>query len=148
MEYRLVEATASDVDWLENLRRTVYQDLFQATWGGWDEARHQRQFAECLNRGHISIIEVGGSRVGMIQIFSDPKAVEVAEIQIQPQDQNRGIGAAVLLDIIARAHGYGRPVSLALGLKNDRALRLYKRLGFQQVRETETHYHMTCEPKP
>jgi hypothetical protein len=43
MEYPLVEATASDGDWLENLHRTVYQDLFQATWGGWDEARHQRQ---------------------------------------------------------------------------------------------------------
>jgi hypothetical protein len=68
MEYRLVEATASDGDWLENFHRTVYQDLFQATWGGGNEARHQRQLGERLNRGHISVIGVGGSRVGMIQV--------------------------------------------------------------------------------
>jgi hypothetical protein len=70
MEYRLVEATASDGGGLENLHRTVYQDLFQATWGGWDDARHQRQLGDCLNlnRGHISIIEGGGSHVGMIQV--------------------------------------------------------------------------------
>jgi ribosomal protein S18 acetylase RimI-like enzyme len=147
MEYRLVEATASDVDWLENLRRTVYQDLFQATWGGWDEARHQRQLGYCLNRGHISIIEVGGSRVGMIQVLNELDAVEVGEIQIQPRDQNRGIGATVLLGIIAMAHSYGKRVSLRVGLKNDRACRLYRRLGFQQVAKTETHFHMGCEPK-
>src|SRR5262245_26276687 len=147
MEYRLVEATASDVDWLESLRRAVYQDLFQATWGGWDEARHQRQIGECLNRGHISIVEVGGSRVGMIQVFNGPEAIEIGEIQIQPQDQNRGIGATVLLDIIAMAHSYGKRVSLSVGLKNDRAFRLYRRLGFTQVAKTETHFHMACEPK-
>ena len=101
MEYRLADATVSDHDWLEKLRRTVYQDLFRATWGGWDEERHQRHFAECLKRGHVSIIEVGGSPVGMIQVFNEPNAVEVGEIQVQLTDQNRGIGAAVLLDIIA-----------------------------------------------
>jgi ribosomal protein S18 acetylase RimI-like enzyme len=147
MQYRLVEAAASDNDWLENLRRTVYQDLFQATWGGWDEARHQTHLAACLSKGHISIIEVGGSRVGMIQIFDEPAAIEVGEIQIQPADQNRGIGETVLRDIIAAAHSYGKPVSLRLGLKNERAFRLYQRLGFQQVAKTETHYNMICEPK-
>jgi ribosomal protein S18 acetylase RimI-like enzyme len=146
MEYRLVESTASDVDWLDSLRRSVYQDLFQATWGGWDEARHQRHFAECLNRGHISIIEVGGSRVGMVQVFNESDLVKVGEIQIQPQDQNRGIGTTVLLDIVAMAHSHGKRVSLAVGLKNDRAFRLYRRLGFQLVGSTETHHHMTCAP--
>ncbi len=39
MEYRLIGALASDEEWLERLRRDVYQELFQTTWGGWDEAR-------------------------------------------------------------------------------------------------------------
>jgi len=83
----------------------------------------------------------------MIQIFNELNAVEVGEIQIQPQDQNRGIGATVLLDIVAAAHSHGKRVSLRVGLKNDGAVRLYRRLGFQQIDKTETHFHMTCEPK-
>jgi hypothetical protein len=31
--------------------------LFDATWGGWDEVRHSRQFSESMERGQISIIE-------------------------------------------------------------------------------------------
>ena len=141
-----MESTASDVDWLDSLRRSVYHDLFHATWGGWDEARHQRHLAECLSRGHISIIEAGGSRVGMIQVFNEPNEVKVGEIQIQPQDQNRGIGTTVLLDIMAMAHSHRKRVSLAVGLKNDKAFRLYRRLGFQLVATTQTHHHMACEP--
>ena len=68
---------------LERLRRDVYQELYMATFGSWDEGRHVRQFGECLIRGGISIIEVYRVRVGMIQLFDQPDAVE-GEIQIQP----------------------------------------------------------------
>ena len=37
MQYRLIPAAPQDEAWLEALRRSVYQELFQATWGGWDE---------------------------------------------------------------------------------------------------------------
>jgi ribosomal protein S18 acetylase RimI-like enzyme len=146
MTYRLVPASKTDEPWLENLRRNVYQDLFQATWGGWDEARHQRHFAECIAEGPISIIETGGIRVGMIQIFNETDGVEVGEIQIQPGDQNRGIGSAVLKDVIADAHRQFKPVRLRVGVKNDKAYRLYERLGFRLTLRTDTHHHMICEP--
>lgn len=90
MNYRMVTASPEDEAWLENLRRSVYQELFYATWGGWDESRHKRHFAECVARGHISIIEVDGIRVGMIQMFDEAEGVEVGEIQVQPADQSRG----------------------------------------------------------
>ena len=61
MRYKLVPALPSDRDWLEALRRAVYQDLFVATWGAWDEARHQRHFAECIELGEINIIELNES---------------------------------------------------------------------------------------
>ena len=146
MEYRLVRASIADEGWLEHLRRDVYQELFQATWGGWDEARHARHFAECLRGGNISIIEVNGMRVGMIQLFDQPDTVEVGEIQIEPGQQNRGIGTSVLRDTIARSHWQRKKVVLAVALKNDKALRLYQRLGFRQVAQTDTHNHLLCEP--
>ena len=148
LNYRLIAASPEDEAWLETLRRNVYHELFYATWGGWDEGRHTRQFSEFLERGHIFIIEEDCTRVGMIQIFDEANAVEVAEIQVHPAAQNRGVGTAVLKDVIARAHERRKSVQLRVGLKNERAYRLYERLGFRRVNRTDTHNHMVCEPDP
>jgi ribosomal protein S18 acetylase RimI-like enzyme len=82
----------------------------------------------------------------MIQLFDQPDTVEVGEIQVQPGYQNRGIGTYVLRDTIDKAHRQRKKVFLAVGLKNDKALRLYQRLGFRQVARTDTHNHLVCEP--
>jgi ribosomal protein S18 acetylase RimI-like enzyme len=148
MTYQLTPVTSEDYAWLEQLRRAVYQELFLATWDAWDEARHIRHHIACMQRGGIMRIEVNGVRVGMIQLFEEPDAVEVGEIQIQPGDQGRGIGTRILQDIIARAHAHGKKVVLSTGLKNHRAYRLYKRLGFRRVAQTDTHNHMVHEPAP
>jgi len=146
MVYQLVPASIEDEAWLERLRRDVYQELFTATFGSWDETRHARQFGECLNRGGISIIEVDGAPVGMIQLFDQSDAVEVGEIQIQPSHQNQGIGTRVLKDTIAQVHEQRRKVLLSVALKNDRAYQLYQRLGFQKVAHNDTHNFMACDP--
>jgi ribosomal protein S18 acetylase RimI-like enzyme len=49
-------------------------------------------------------------------------------------------------DTIARAHEQRRKVVLSVAFKNDRAYRLYERLGFQKVGQNETHNLMACEP--
>lgn len=146
MNHRLIDAQTDDEAWLEQLRRDVYQELFVATWGGWDEARHVRHFAECWRLGHIRIVTVDGVRVGMIQLFDTADAIEVGEIQIAPNHQNRGIGAALLRDTMARAGRARRAVRLSVGLKNDGALRLYERLGMRHVARTDTHNHLAWQP--
>jgi ribosomal protein S18 acetylase RimI-like enzyme len=103
MDYQLVAATEDDRQWLEQLRRSVYRDLFFATWGNWDEARHLRHCSECWDQGNIFCVEVGGVRVGMIQLFDGPDAIEVGEIQISPSYQGRGIGSMLLRDTVRSA---------------------------------------------
>jgi ribosomal protein S18 acetylase RimI-like enzyme len=139
MRYQLVAASVQDKEWLEQLRRAVYRDLFFATWGAWDEARHLRHCEECWNLGSIYLVETGETRVGMIQLFELPDAVEVGEIQIAPTYQNKGIGTRILQDTIARAHAERKKVSLSTGLKNHRAFELYMRLGFRHAGQTDTH---------
>ncbi len=129
MIYQLVPASVEDEAWLEQLRRDVYQELFMATFGDWDEARHSRQFSECLNRGGISIIEIDGGRVGMVQLFDQPDAVEVGEIQIQPSYQKRGIGSRVLKEVSARAHEQRKKVLLSAALKERGSLPALSTVG-------------------
>ncbi len=146
MRYELVPAVDQDRSWLEQLRRSVYRDLFFATWGSWDEARHLRHCDECWARGSIYTVEIDGARVGMMQLFERPEAVEVGEIQIAPEFQNNGVGTQLLQDTIARAHTDGKKLVLSTGLQNHRAFKLYLRLGFRHTGQTDTHNLLECAP--
>ena len=69
MRLELIPATDADRWWIDGLRRAVYRDLFFATWGGWDEARHLRHSEACWARGSICVVEVDGVRVGMMSLL-------------------------------------------------------------------------------
>lgn len=148
MKYQLIAATEEDRQWLEQLRRSVYRDLFFATWGDWDEGRHLRHCSECWNQGSIFCVEVDGVCVGMIQLLEHADAIEVGEIQIDPPYQGRGIGSTLLRDTVSKAHARGKKVSLATGLKNHRAFSLYRRLGFDHTGQTATHNLFEFPVKP
>ena len=146
MDLRLEPAAERDRAWLDQLRRAAYRDLFIATWGGWDEARHARHFAASWERGHVQLVHAGGDRVGMLQVFTEPDVLRIGEIQIHPAHQGQGIGTRLLTDVLARAEEQGRGVALSTGLHNHGAVRLYERRGFHVVDRTATHVHMTWRP--
>lgn len=146
MIYQLEDASESNRAWLEELRRAANHEVFIVTFGRWDEERHQRHCDECWKEGEISLVVVGGSKIGMIQLFQRADEVEVGEIQIHPQYQNQKIGTQLLEDVVAEAHQQGKSVVLSVGLKNENAHRLYNRLGFDRVGQNDTHFRMQCLP--
>jgi ribosomal protein S18 acetylase RimI-like enzyme len=146
MIYHFENASESNRAWLEELRRAANYDLFIVTFGTWDEQRHQRHCDECWNEGEISLVVVGGSKIGMIQLFQRADEVEVGEIQIHPDHQNQKIGTQLLEDVVAEAHQEGKSVVLSVGLKNENAHRLYNRLGFDRVGQNDTHLRMRYLP--
>ena len=143
MKHSLRNSEPKDHVWLESLRRECYAELFYLTWGGWDEERHQRHFAACIERGRIQIIEVSGSPAGMLQIFESDKEIEIGEVQILPVYQGQGLGTDVLKSVIEKAEKSSKNIILATGLKNSAAIDLYKNLGFKEAKRSETHVHMT-----
>jgi ribosomal protein S18 acetylase RimI-like enzyme len=52
------------------------------------------------------------------------------------------VGTRVLLDVISGARARGRDVRLSVGLQNEKAIRLYERLGFRPEGRSDTHLHM------
>lgn len=149
MEYSLRPSEPQDKAWLESLRRDVYKGLFDLTWGGWDEERHQRHFSAFWERGHIQIIEVDGSPIGVLQLFEAGDEIDIGEIQISPvyQGQGLGLGTKVLSDVINRAKTDSKNITLSTGLKNEGAVRLYQKLGFTETRRSDTHIHMVYVTK-
>ena len=85
---------------------------------------------------------VDGHAIGYLGVSERESATFIDQIEIVPNYQGQGIGTALINNVLAR----GRPVDLGVLKVNDDARRLYERLGFRVIGETETHYNMRAEP--
>jgi len=55
-------------------------------------------------------------------------------IALLPEVQGRGVGTAVIRDLLRDARSRNKPLSLSVTEQNTGAIRLYNRLGFITVR--------------
>jgi len=138
--YVLRPATKADYDFLYRLHVTTMKDYVTALWG-WDEAFQQRIFRGRFDPARRQIIVVNGEDAGDLQVELAESELFISNIHILPEYQGRGIGTAVLRDILHEASRAGLPVGLRV-LKGNPARCLYERIGFTLVDETDTHYYM------
>ena len=91
--------------------------------------------------GEVRIIVRDGTDIGWLQSTSDGQAVFIVQFFVDTPLRGRGIGNDVLARIIAEATLHQQAVALEV-VKENRALRLYRRLGFEVVGEDAVKYHM------
>ena len=115
------------------------------TWGKWDEEWQSARFRDNFDPSDYQIIVVDGRDAGEIILADRESELYIASILILPEYQGHGIGTAIIRDILARADQRGLPVALQV-LKVNPARRLYERLGFAVIGETDTHYLMRSQP--
>lgn len=68
--------------------------------------------------------------VGRLVTSADSTGIRLAEITVGVEHQGRGIGSAALRIMLDRADALGLMVELSAWELNERAIRLYERLGF------------------
>lgn len=133
-------ATDEDQAFLRSLHHACYRPYVEEIWG-WNEAEQDRRFAGSWSTADRSVVEMPGEPIGVLQVSRRPDHVFIADIEIHPDHQRRGIGARLLRKVLAEADAEGVPVRLRV-LRNNPARRLYQRLGFAVENETKTHYLM------
>ncbi len=143
--YALRQATEDDLDFLYHLHVATMREYVAAVYG-WDDAFQERYFKERFDPPSSCIIVVEGQDVGMVRAVEEEGELFISHIHVLPEYQNRGIGTAVLKDILRGAEERGLPVALRV-LRGNPAKRLYQRLGFTAVEETETHTRMRLHPQ-
>jgi len=137
---KLRPATSDDIERLYEIHREALGPYVRETWG-WDE---KRQSAEFRGRGAGAgrqVIEEGGQIAGFMEVDEQSDRLLLRTIELAPEFRGRGIGTSLIQGLLARSWSTGRPVHLRV-LKCNPARRLYERLGFKVVRETETHVLM------
>lgn len=111
---------------------------------GWDQAHKEASFAGWFNPDEVNIIMANGVDVGWIQQREDDGAIFLGSIYVTPEMQGKGIGTRVIQMLLDSGRQRSQPVTLAV-MKINRAIALYKRLGFRVTHEDEHKYYMRTD---
>jgi ribosomal protein S18 acetylase RimI-like enzyme len=141
MGCRLRPATQLDKTFLYRLHCLTMRHHIEATWG-WDEAWQRNDFQHRFERYAISVMEHDGVAIGSLWLEDRPTAVYIADIQVLPEWQERGIGTAVVRRVIADALSRQLDVELAVLPVNERARSLYQRIGFVVTEVSDPFVYM------
>jgi len=144
MDISLRPATLEDYDFLWRLHGTTMRAYVEPIWG-WDEAWQRRLFAERFDVGRLQVIEADGVPIGSISVRRAADYLLLERINIAPEYQNCGIATKLIGDLLVEADRLGEAVELHV-LRGNPARRLYERLGFTVVAETEERIFMRRLP--
>jgi len=143
--YRLRDARATDRWLVWDIHETTVKPYLLRL-DGWDESLEQRRFRRWFHPARLDIIVVDREDVGVLEVERSPGRIYLSRIEIRPGFQNRGIGSAVVRDLVAEGRRRRRAVLLHV-FKINPAHRLYRRLGFRVVDEDETRLAMRVDPQ-
>jgi N-acetylglutamate synthase-like GNAT family acetyltransferase len=90
---------------------------------------------------HAKIILQKDQKIGLLKLVENESEIEILQIQIEPNHQNKGIGKEIIQSIIQKASTKNIPVKLSV-LKTNKAKNLCKTLGFEIYDKNEYSYFM------
>lgn len=141
MEIARRPALDSDTDFARSVHHEAYREVVVRQFGSWDESAQDEFFKSDWVPAEFEIILCGDIPCGYMCVEGRESDIHVRELVISPGFQGQGVGSQILRDIIDC--GKFRQVPVRLGTQHaNRAVGLYRRLGFREFERTETHILM------
>jgi ribosomal protein S18 acetylase RimI-like enzyme len=78
----------------------------------------------------------------VINIDSSMSSIHIIDIALIKKEQNKGIGTALLNDIMNYAQKEKKSVGLSVASDNIRAFKLYQKLGFTPIKLENNYYQL------
>jgi ribosomal protein S18 acetylase RimI-like enzyme len=97
-------------------------------------------------RSRHEIIMLGPQRAGRVWVDRSEAEIHLLDIAILPEFCGKGLGTAVLKELIDESEQKRQPLSVYV-LSHNRALRFYERLGFVQTREEDFNLYLERHPQ-
>ena len=139
MEYKLLKSTSNDINRLiEYNKRTIYEyakDLSA------EEINKINRYITSEVPKLINVycnIMVDNKIIGCLLLTNKDDGKLLDEIYLEKVYRNKGIGTEIIRDILSN----NDIVYLWVYKKNDKAISLYRKLGFNVIEETESRYYM------
>lgn len=144
MDYRLRQATLDDYEYMRQTGHAGLRPYIESL-GDWDQAEQNAGFRRVFDPANQFIIQCGDEAVGYLHTNDDGTAIFLAGLYIDEKHRRRGLGTVIIRDILLHAGKSGKSVHLRVHKPNP-AGRLYRRLGFRVVQETEAQFIMRWSP--
>ena len=132
----------SDKEFVYQTKKITMKPYVKEIWGEWNEEFQRGRFDTNFNVDNTQIVQYSDVDIGVLIIEENTHAIQVDNIQLIPEYQNRGIGSFLLITLIKNAMKVGKSVTLQVLKSNSKAKNLYERLGFNLIKETEFHFQM------
>jgi ribosomal protein S18 acetylase RimI-like enzyme len=147
VSHRLRAATPDDLDFQSRVYASTRQEELAAA--GFPEAMRESflsmqfdaqttHYAQCYPAAEWSIIEAGGMDAGRLILDRAADHLHIMDIALLPEFRGRGLGTELLRQVLAEAVEKQVPVRL-FAFTGERAMGLYRRLGFEAVKDDGIH---------
>lgn len=133
----------NEIKFIYDLKKEVYQKYVEKVYGEWNEENQKKLFERFMkdNSKNIELIYLKDELVGFYNgKDKDEETYEIGNICIKQEHQNKGIGTAILKEIFFEHKKQN--IKLQVIKINEKAIKLYEKVGFKKLNETETHYIM------
>lgn len=108
------------------------------------EAQH-KYYQEVFPDAEFSILEMDGEPVGRLYIDRRKQEHRLIDIALLPEFRGKGIGGALMERVLDEAREANKLVRIHVE-KNNPAMRLYRRLGFEQIEDQGVYFLMEWQP--
>lgn len=135
-------ANAADYDFLYALHKAAMYESISSTWG-WDEAWQRNYFDAKFDPARREILLWQGKRIGTLSVQDEGTTLYLALIELLPDFQGRGLGTAIIQELIERTKRQNKDFCLHVLKTNVRARAFYERLGLEVVADEDQKLRMT-----
>lgn len=130
------EELAQVTDWSAEQKETFLSQQFEA-----QHHHYQKYYPEAS----FEMILDGEEPIGRLYVSRWEREIRLVDVALVPEARGRGIGSALLRDLLAEGDRTGKTVSIHVERFNP-ALRLYRRLGFREIEEKGPYFLMEWRP--
>ncbi|WP_333739158.1 GNAT family N-acetyltransferase [Streptomyces sp. IBSBF 2806] len=138
-------ATAEDVEPVAEVRAVAMRADLERL-GRYDEHRVRQRLRDAFVPAHTWIVELDGVLAGCVALRPGDDAHWLEHFYLAPRAQGRGIGTAVLREVVESADRAGRRLRLDV-LRGSAARRLYERHDFTLDHEDAVDVFLVREPR-
>ncbi len=142
--------TDADLPFLLRVYASTREEELQVT--GWSREQKDAFLQQQFQAQHsaytqqpagtrFDVILEGDEPIGRLYVRRSADELRIVDIALLTEQRGRGIGGALVRDLLAEAEAAGKPVRIHVE-SNNPALTLYRRLGFRRVGDTGVYYLM------
>ncbi|MDD5698328.1 MAG: GNAT family N-acetyltransferase [Victivallaceae bacterium] len=142
--------TTKDLPFLKKVYFSTRLEELQPT--GWDGTQindflemqfsfQHRAYTENYPGAELLIISLGHNDIGRLYLQKRQAEIRIIDIALLTEYRGRGIGSKIMTDILREADRKALPVTIHVE-RNNPALSLYARLGFEIIEDQGVYYFM------